>query len=53
MADKPEEKKAEATKAALRKKKRQAREALGDGLAGRAMDALAARRKRMEELLNQ
>ena len=52
MADKPQSK-PKATKAALAKKKRQAREALGNGLAGRAMDALAARRQRMEEMLNQ
>lgn len=42
-----------AKKAALEKKKRQSREALGNGLAGRAVDAMAARRKRMDEMLNQ
>lgn len=45
--------KAKPTKAQLEKKKRQAREGLGNGLAGRAVDAMAARRKRMEEMLNQ
>jgi len=48
-----EEKKPSARKASLSKKKRQARAALGDGLAGRAVDAMAAYRKRMEAATNQ
>jgi hypothetical protein len=46
-------KKPKPTKAALEKKRRKARAALGDGLAGRAMDALAARRKRMDAMIDQ
>ena len=41
--------KPEAKAKKVSKKKRNARSLLGDGLAGRAIDALKARRKRMEQ----
>ena len=43
----------EATAKKVSKKEHKTRALLGNGLAGRAMDALAARRKRMEKMADQ